>query len=408
MILFEDRIESPTALAGDDITLLNNQFDFLSVSAPKASTGGETVATESIREAASQLSPASFNSAITSQLISSELDSTHTVVVPSRTSYVKLIAEWENEAQLAEIQLIDPEGKIISESDFERYDIKLVFDAESSNSNKRSKSAYIKNPQSGSWQIQIVNPTDLGEISYSKQDGLVGRVAPEMTILPGVEQIDESQFKINYRVEDPDSNDIRIDLYADRDPEGYNGSAIGQAIASIPVTKGEGSYILNTEGFAPGKYYLYASVEDIYDSKASYIDTLSNYSTEKISVIREADISANITANTTEVSVGDNITYTVTATNKGEFDSRGVKMLVTLPENAEIVSTSQTVVEPENGFQQGASDLIFDVGDLQPGETSSVDVTVLVIPDNDGSLTSLGNAAQKKRLVLQLLNTTRK
>ena len=392
-ILFEDVIEPPTDFAANDIALLNNQLDFLSASALQTSTESETLGTEPIRESAFRSIPISFDSAVASQSTDPEADSIYTVAVPAATSYVKLIAEWENETQLAEIQLIAPDGKIISESDFERYDIKLVLDAESSNSKKRSKSAYIRNPQSGSWQIQIVNPTDLGEISYSKQDGLVGRVAPEITILPGVEQIDESQFKIDYRVEDPDSNDIRIDLYADRDSEGYNGSAIGQAIASIPVTKGQGSYILNTEGFAPGEYYLYASVEDIYDSKASYIDTLSNYSTEKISVIREADLSANITANTTEVSVGDNITYTVTATNKGEFDSRGVKMLVTLPENAEIVSTSQTVVEPENGFQQGASDLIFDVGDLQPGETSSVDVTVLVIPDNDGSLTSLGNAA---------------
>ena len=336
------------------------------------------------------------SNAVSSQLIDSESISIHTVNVPFRTQYLVLTAYWENKAQLAEIQLIDPEGNIIPESDFEQYDIKLAFDSDEMrkySSSSRSKSAHIRNPQWGSWQIQIVNPDNLGEISYGKQDGIVGRIVPEMDILPGIEQIDESKFKISYEIEDPDSDDIRVDFYGDINQEGYNGLSIDRPIASIPVSKGRGSYILDTEGFAPGEYYIYAEANDNFARKKSYIDGLSNYSLEKITLVREADISASITADTDEVYIGDTITYTVSATNESEeFDSREVKMLVNLPENLEIISTGKPFIEGERGTYFGA-DLIFDVGDLQPGETNSVEITVEVVPESDGTLTYLGDAS---------------
>ena len=363
----------------------------------ETSNQDEFSVTEAINDNSELPGEAILVSNITPQSNNLESDSAYTVDVPNRTKFLVLTAIWENQSEQAEIQLIDPNGNVISESDFERLGIQLAFDSdemrEYNSSSLISKSAHIRNPLSGSWQIEVVDPMNLGEISFQKRDGIVGRIAPEMTILPGIEQIDESQFKFNYEVEDPDSDDIRMDIYADINQEGYNGLDIGQSIASVPVSKGQGSYILGTEGFAPGEYYLYTTVTDDYSERSSYVEPFSNYSTEKITVVREADISANIIADTNEVSIGDKITYTVTATNEGEYDSREVKMLVTLPDNVEVISTSQVAIEPEGRFQKVTGDLIFDAEDLQPGETRSVDITVKVVPEDDGTLSYLSDAA---------------
>ena len=93
---------------------------------------------------------------------------------------------------------------------------------------------------------------ELGEISYSSRDGFVGFAVAKMTIIAGIKQIDESRFRINYLVEDPDSTKVVMNIYEASDRESYNGIIIGGVTSTL--IKGEGSYILNLESYALGEY----------------------------------------------------------------------------------------------------------------------------------------------------------
>lgn len=111
---------------------------------------------------------------------------------------------------------------------------------------------YIAGPEPGLWDVEVVNPQGLGAITYEASTSLVpgSLVVDSATVSDTVVTIDYSAIEPN--------GDAQLLFFADEDDEGYDGVLIGSA----PEADGTGQYVWDATGFEPGRYWLYALMED--------------------------------------------------------------------------------------------------------------------------------------------------
>ena len=94
---------------------------------------------------------------------------------------VFLTARWENADTSAQIEIITPDGLVLTEADIAtRDDIALVDDLNTST----SRHVAIENPTTGIWDLRLAVPAGLGEITYEANEMLASAVAPIASLTP--------------------------------------------------------------------------------------------------------------------------------------------------------------------------------------------------------------------------------
>ncbi|MGB7713314.1 MAG: hypothetical protein WBL95_27915 [Microcoleus sp.] len=296
---------------------------------------------------------------------------TNSFRVEPDTNWVILGTDWDNAANNVPIQVKLPNGTILNESDFASNNIAVVKEL----AGEKTKGVIVYNPLPGIWDMNVVNPNGLGNVRYSAfQDA----AQPSVELTNVISNATNSEGIINYSAVDPDSN-AKISFYYDTDNQGFDGILIKDDLAE--TESGTGSLTWNTEGVPTGDYYIYAIVRDENNPP------VFNYSKQQVQVTQSADLSVSKIANADTVTVGNNITYTITVTNKGTSNAKEVTLADTLPEGVEFISASV------NPTQKSGNKLTFNLGNLNNGEAKTINVTVT--PPITGNITGSAQVTSK-------------
>ncbi|AFW96022.1 hypothetical protein ANA_C13352 [Anabaena sp. 90] len=291
--------------------------------------------------------------------------------VAANTPWILLSAAWENEIGAnVPVQIETPDGRLLNESEFSANNIAFVDEL----TNLKTKTVIIFNPTEGIWDIEVPDKTGLGSITYN---AVTNSQAPTIEITAPVTDITDQNVTISYNAFDSDSN-AKVSLFYDTDNQGFDGILIKD---SLTETDGAGSFIWNTEGITTGDYYIYGMAMDENNPIAL------SYGTGRVKVTEAADLSVTTTANTDSVNVGDNLTYTIAVTNNGINNAKGITLTDTLPDGVTFVSAS---ISPT---AQSDSSLIFDLGNLEKGKSTTVNVTIT--PLVTGTLTNTTTVTAK-------------
>ncbi|MDZ7838534.1 MAG: DUF11 domain-containing protein [Actinomycetota bacterium] len=86
-----------------------------------------------------------------------------------------------------------------------------------------------------------------------------------------------------------------------------------------------------------------------------------------------------ISDNPDPVAAGQNVTYTIDYANNGPKLLTGVILTSFLPENTIFISAS-------SGRKQRGETVVWEIGQLEPGESGTVEVTVHIPQDSDEKL----------------------
>lgn len=185
-------------------------------------------------------------------------------------------------------------------------------------------------------------------------------LSPTIAITNVTQNANLTDFVIDYNAIDPDSNG-KISLYYDTDNVGNDGILIAN---NIDENDGSGTFNWNTHGLATGTYYVYGMIlDDNHNPVFSYANT-------PITISENADLEVTKTTNSDSIVIGQDLTYTVTVTNKGTTTSKGIKLLETLPETATFKSASLTPSETN------VNNLTFNLGDLAAGASTTLTINV--------------------------------
>ena len=288
------------------------------------------------------------------------------------TEWILMGADWENSVNGdVAVQVELPDGTIINEADFAANNIAVVEEL----SDSTSKVIVVFNPQPGIWNIKVVDETGLGEISYTD---LRNSFLPSIEITSPATNVSGGIVTINYNAFDADSN-AKIALFYDTDNQGFDGI---QIVDNLIENDGSGSFLWNTEGVATGEYFIYGMVIDENNPP-----TLS-YSSGQVRITEEADLSVTQIANLSSVVADNNLTYTVTVTNNGLADAKGVTLVETLPEEATFVSATVTP------SQKTGNILTFDLGNLAK-DASQTFLFTITAPKTPGTITATATVSSQ-------------
>ncbi|MEG5079726.1 hypothetical protein QUB53_03565 [Microcoleus sp. AT8-B4] len=269
------------------------------------------------------------------------------------TPWIILNANWDNATANTPVEIKAPTGAIFKESDFAANNIAIV-DALTS---ATTKAVMIANPQPGTWDINLTNPTGLGTVEYSAfQDSQ----APTVQVTAPSKDVSGQNVTINYNAFDSDST-AKVSLFYDNDNQGFDGILIKDGLEE---KDGAGNFVWNTQGLPTGDYYVYAMAMDENNAP------VFSYAPLPIKVTESADLSVTKTADRDTAIPGTNLTYTVAVTNNGTDNAKGAILTETLPEGAKFVSAN---IAPT---KQSGNELTFDLGDVPKGQISTVSITV--------------------------------
>ncbi len=184
-----------------------------------------------------------------------------TFTVPSGTQHLLVSATWANELDDAKLELVRPDGTIMTESELDEVNAALIPEMTSST----SRAIALLNPMAGEWQIRVVSAADPGETQYAAL-----RDAPEPTIEVLDAQVTSDGVTIQYTATDiyPDAT---VALFYDTDKTGFDGLSM---IENLPVSGAPTTYHWDLTHSFSGTYYIYAVITDAQGNvQFQYLDT---------------------------------------------------------------------------------------------------------------------------------------
>ena len=114
----------------------------------------------------------------------------------------------------------------------------------------------LRNPDSGQWQVDITDPTNLGDIVV---DLISSNGKPLIQLTePSADISTSTSADISWVDSDPDDNAC-VSLWYDVDQEGYDGSLI---TIGINEDDGADSHVWDVTSIPTGRYYIYAQIDD--------------------------------------------------------------------------------------------------------------------------------------------------
>lgn len=271
-------------------------------------------------------------------------------------------------ANNASLVLSTPFGTI-EEADFPQYHPNISLDNSSDSSSR--KVVVIKNPAPGKWGISVLDSDKVSVENftvYFTQD--ISSINPSLKILGISQNADGSKVKIFYEAKDLDTA-TKFDLYYSTNNECYDLLCRTTIASDLSENDGKGTFIWNTKGIKPGKYYVYGVIKNQFGWPGSN----SNYSNKAAIVKNESDVSLSIHTNgVDEVFVFQNITYTVTITNNGNADAEDIDLLIAITDKFNLIKTTIPISEPQGKIEEGLGDFAFRIPQLPVGESQSIDL----------------------------------
>jgi len=290
------------------------------------------------------------------------------------TQWILLTASWENATnEDVIIRVINQNGDAIDEADFAANNIAIVDDLTGSN----AKTVIVANPSPGVWDLEVVDATGLGDVQISASRD---SAEPGIEITSPATDVSGTEITIGFNAIDPDSN-AEIQLFYDSDDQGFDGILIADQVAE---NDGAGIFTWNTQGIAPGNYFIYGLIQDENNAPI-----LSSYSQGRVLITEEADLSVVQTTDNESVAVGSDFKYVIKVTNNSSIEVTGVTLEETLPDEVTFVSATVAQLDQTNNV------LTFNLGNLEAGETSVVEVTVTA-PQTIATIT--GTAAVRSKI----------
>lgn len=177
----------------------------------------------------------------------SAVSSTNTFQVATGTQQLLLSATWANPLEDATLEIVRPDGTILTEAELDGQNSALIPLMTSTT----SRAIALLNPMEGEWQIHVVSASDTGDTQYAAlRDG----TQPTVQVLDA--QVSRDEVTIHYTASamDPDS---KVTLFYDTDNQGFDGLAITD---NLPVTGATSSATWDLSHSFSGTYYLYAAL----------------------------------------------------------------------------------------------------------------------------------------------------
>lgn len=319
------------------------------------------------------------------------LASTGTALVPRTTGTkvsvpagTKAIEVWEEKESVLTITVLldnvvdinntslvlsTPFG-IVEEADFARYYPDISLDNDSVDGGK--KVVVIKNPIPGEWGVSVLDSARVSVenfTAYFRQD--ISSINPSLKILDISQNADGSEVTITYEAKDPDTA-TKFDLYYSTNNECYDLLCRKTIASDLPENDSQGTFVWNTKGIKPGKYYVYGVIKNQFD----WPGPNSNYADKAAIIKNESDVSVNIHTNdVNKIFVFEDITYTVTVTNNGNADAEDLDLLIATTDEFNLISTTIPISEPQGKIEEGLGDFLFRIPRLPVGESQSIDLT---------------------------------
>ncbi|MDB5334612.1 MAG: hypothetical protein JWN70_231 [Planctomycetaceae bacterium] len=184
-----------------------------------------------------------------------------TFTVPSGAQQLLVSATWANELEDAKLELVRPDGTIMTESELDDVNAALIPEMTSST----SRAIALLNPMEGEWQIRVVSAGDPGETQYAAlRDG------PKPTIEVLDAQVASDGVTIQYTATDS-YPDATVALFYDTDKTGFDGLSM---IENLPVSGEPTTYHWDLSHSFSGTYYIYAVITDAQGNvQFQYLDT---------------------------------------------------------------------------------------------------------------------------------------
>lgn len=184
-----------------------------------------------------------------------------TFVVPSGAQQLLVSTTWDNELEDATLELVRPDGSVMTESELDGVNAALIPEMTSST----SRAIALLNPMAGNWQIRVVTNGDPGEIEYAAL-----REGSEPTVEVVDAQVTPDGVTIQYTATD-EYPDAAVALFYDTDNTGFDGLSL---IEGLPVSDEPTTYHWDLSHAFSGTYYLYAAVTDAQGNvHFQYLDT---------------------------------------------------------------------------------------------------------------------------------------
>lgn len=168
---------------------------------------------------------------------------------------VVLSAEWTNPDEGARIEIVTPDGTVISEADFAAHGgIDLIEDLNDST----SRHVALDAPASGTWDLRLVDESGLGPVRYLASEALESATASFDSVSLAA---DGSRIDLRMTADTGDAESATVTFFvtsADATDE-TAGRRIGQAILGADDTALEAALVL--DDLPPGAYRLHARLE---------------------------------------------------------------------------------------------------------------------------------------------------
>lgn len=276
--------------------------------------------------------------------------------VSAGRDFVILNAAWENDAAGVGVRVIHPDGTIIEEADFAANGIAVLDDF----SGDTSRVVIIDKPVEGTWDLEILDTTGLGQVSYFADGEIDQADVSDLTLT----QQAGGDVLIEWAAAQITPN-TSITFYYDDDLSTLDGLQIG----AQTVADGAGNLVWNADIAVPGNYFVYGLV----DNGQGPIQTVT--STSAVAAGRSADVEVEIEANSQTPRPGEQVTYTVVVRNTDAVNiAQGITALVSLGNGGALdsssVASTSTIL----------ADHAFELGNLAAGEERKIELVIDLDP----------------------------
>jgi hypothetical protein len=282
--------------------------------------------------------------------------------VPTDTEWVMMSASWIKSAEklpgykVTYRETVDgPVLETYRKKDFDAAGITVV----DSLTHDRAITVFVDDTKAGVWDLELSSEDGLGKVTHSAiKDSEINAKWTR------AKQADD-EFRLAVDVSGIVKG-ARIDLYADTDREGYDGTPVALDLKAKEARAGV-TWALDD---APaGPLYLYAVVRD---PDLGIVKT--NYRKKALDGRKTADVEASL-APVGEVAEGaKRVEYTLEITNHGPQEASGVNVVLALPDTARAKVLSAS---PQLGTVEIVDGLLSaDASVLELGETATISLEV--------------------------------
>ncbi len=233
---------------------------------------------------------------------------------------VILSAQWENASDAARLELIAPDGTVLTEADFGAdtglaAGIALVEDL----TGPTGRHVALLNPAAGIWDVRLADEAGLGAVRYEASEMLASAQATitEVTIAPGARE-----GVIALDLDPGDAEAVALTLFVSDTPDALSGLDVIEAV--VPANEaGALSFDWDFAALASGTWWLHARAEG--DGLAPQVAMFAT----PIEVTGAADLAVSLDQ---QAAAGGASVLSVTVENRGDIASGAGVLDLTVPE----------------------------------------------------------------------------